>query len=205
MAGIAVIILAFLADDTARDFLRIGDNPALYQFARKASLAGEGWVIALAGVVLTPIFLLARRPAAARMVAIVVLAGLIAGAGGTLVRTLTGRTRPKAHAPQGFYGVRYEGKFVAGRHEFSSFPSGHASTVAGFAWAVWLLNRRLGLAACLYAAIVCWSRVAQSAHHFSDVVAGTVFGMVAACLVVRFIGPWVDRAITRLERKPATA
>jgi len=196
------IVLAFLADNTARVTLRIGDSPALSQFARKASLTGEGWVVALAGVVLSPIFLLAKRPAAARMVVIVVLAGVIAGAGGTLVRTLTGRTRPKAHAPQGFYGVRYEGKWIAGRYEFSSFPSGHASTVAGFAWAVWMLNRRLGLTALLYAAVVCWSRVAQGSHHLSDVVAGTVFGMVAACLVVRYLWPWVDKAMAKLEPKP---
>jgi membrane-associated phospholipid phosphatase len=71
------------------------------------------------------------------------------------------------------------------------------------AWAVWLLNRRWGLAALFYAAVVCWSRVAQGAHHLSDAVAGTVFGMVVACLVVRYLWPRVDRAIAKLERKPS--
>lgn len=66
----------------------------------------------------------------------------------------------------------------------SSFPSGHAS--AG-ACAATLLGRDLGAAPLWWglAAAVAWSRVHVGVHHASDVVGGTVAGVVLARLADR--------------------
>jgi len=199
-----MIFGAFVLDNPVQSFLKIEDHPGLSQLAKMASKSGEGWVVALAGLALALGLHFRRRTVAVRIVILIVLASLIAGASASITKGFVGRTRPNARAPQGFYRMRYEGKWIVGRYEFSSFPSGHAATVAGLAWAAWLLNRRLGLAASVYAALVCWSRVAQGAHHFSDVVAGTFLAIYISALVVKFLGPWVDKVIGRLERKPAT-
>ena len=78
-----------------------------------------------------------------------------------------------------------------------SFPSGHVSTLAGLAAALWLINRPTGACAWLFAAMVAWSRVAQANHHFSDIVAATVLGILGARAIYprleTALRPWFER------------
>jgi len=191
--GVSIIGLAFLLDDTAARFLQLQSNHLPRRFAGWASRLGEGWVIATVGLLLTAWFWMRRRVDAARLVFLVSTVALLTGATATVMRSLIGRTRPNAHVPQGIYGVWHNSHWIIGQYQFGAFPSGHAATVVGLAAAVWVINRKWGIAAAFYAALVSWSRLAKGSHHFSDVVASAVLGILCAPSFVMIIGPWLNR------------
>ena len=62
-----------------------------------------------------------------------------------------------------------------------SFPSGHAGAGFAVAWAMFLvMPRKWGVPAVIVAALVALSRVYVGVHYPTDVIAGTVLGMIAA-------------------------
>lgn len=111
-----------------------------------------------------------------RLLVAMMVASSVAGLSADCLRGLTGRTRPNAEAPQGWYGVRHDGKWLVGRHAYNSFPSGHTSASMGFATVLWLVHRKRGGLLLLGAAAIAVSRLYLHEHHFSDVVAGTFLG-----------------------------
>ena len=198
LGALGLILLAFGLDNPVDAALNMAGHPAWGHFVWWCSKIGEWWLIGLAGFLLAALLIWGRRLELARAILFVTLASGLTGLAATVLRTLLGRPRPNNTAePQGFYGVWHQGHCILGRPEFSSFPSGHAATVAGLAMAVWLLDRRVGALAWVYALVVMWSRIAQNAHHFSDVVAATVVGMVGAKLIYRWLPPlltvWTER------------
>jgi membrane-associated phospholipid phosphatase len=116
------------------------------------------------------------------------------------LRILTGRTRPLAHAAQGFYGVWHDGHWIIGKYEFSAFPSGHAATAVGLAAAVWLVHRGWGAVAAVYALAVMWSRLALQCHHLSDVVASTVLAIPLAVMLKKVLLLSVEFQFGNLHR-----
>ena len=136
------------------------------------------------------LFLL-HRFRASRLAFLVAGTGLLTGAAATIVRSLVGRTRPDSHELQGFYGIWHDSHWIIGKYEFGAFPSGHAATVIGLAAAAWLIDRRLGLLAAIYALVVSWSRLALGCHLFSDEIAAAIVGIYGAQLVSARLGPAV--------------
>ena len=202
--------LALSLDGPVAQMVDIHSSLFLQNFARLMTLLGEGWVVALIGILVPAVLWLLGRTKAARAVVLIAAVGLLTGGVATLLRSVVGRTRPNAHVAQGVYGVRYESHWIIGKYEFGSFPSGHTATVVGLAAAAWMINRRLGLAAAAYAALVSWSRLAQGSHHFSDVVAASIVGVAGAYLVLTRVGPllkWVDGGLKDLwfcARRPVS-
>ena len=192
-SGLSLIAIAFalLLDGPVAQLTDIHSSSFLQAFARQMTLLGQGWVVAVTGIILTLVLFLFGRVKAARIIFLIAAVGLITGGAATLLRSVIGRTRPNAHAAQGFYGLRHDSHWTIGKYEFSSFPSGHTATVVGLAAAAWMLHRRLGIAATGYAALVSWSRIAQGSHHFSDVVAAAILGIWGAYLILTRAGPWV--------------
>jgi membrane-associated phospholipid phosphatase len=190
-ASFLLITMAVLLDAPVAQALSVHSNPFLASFAHFVSRLGEGWVVAVAGLLCAAGLSLAGRANAARIVFLVAAVGLLTGATATLLRSVIGRTRPNAHVVQGVYGIRYDSHWIIGRSEFGSFPSGHAATVVGLAAAAWMLNRRFGIATGAYAALVSWSRIAQGVHHFSDIVAASILGIVGAPILLARAGPWL--------------
>ena len=195
---------AFAWDDRVDAALTVTQDPGLTHLARLCSKSGEGWVPAGAGVFLTVLFLLGRRPLVAARIFFVVLACEFTGLAATILRVLFGRTRPLAHAPQGFYGVWHEGHWILGKFEFSSFPSGHAATAAGLAAAAWLVHRGWGAALLFYAAAVIWSRMALRCHHLSDVLASTVLSIALAVWLKPRLLPFLEFQVESRTRPPAS-
>jgi len=192
LAGAAAVALAWPLDqsvDTALDATR---QPSLHQLAWWCSKLGEGWVPAVAGLLLAALFVLLNRPGVAAKVFFVLLACEITGLAGLVLRVLIGRTRPLAHDPQGFYGLWHNGHWIIGKYEFSAFPSGHAATAVGLAAAAWLVHRGWGAAAGVYALAVMWSRIALQCHHLSDVVASAMFAIPLAMLCKRILLPSLE-------------
>jgi membrane-associated phospholipid phosphatase len=157
--------------------LRVQSNPVLRACARWLTKGGEWWSVGLAALVAALFFFFRNRFKTARAIVAVTLAGLATGLAATLLRSTFGRARPNAAIAQGFYGPWHDAHWIFGQYQFSSFPSGHAATLVGLAAAAWIVNRRAGIWVGLFAALVSWSRIAQSSHHFSDVVAAGILGL----------------------------
>lgn len=186
----ALILIAFWLDDPVDRALDLSAHPAERHFAWLCSKAGEWLSILLVGVPGAFLAIRCRRLALGRHLLFITFASGITGLAATVIRSLTGRTRPNNHeVAQGFYGIWHQGHWILGRPEFSSFPSGHSATVAGLAAATWLIDRRWGVLAWAYALLVIWSRIAQTCHHFSDVVAATLLAVYGAGLLHRWLTP----------------
>ena len=190
---------AFLVDAPVANLFTIQSSTFWEHIALYASKAGEGWVVALVGVGASLLLSIMRRYQAGRFVLLVAITGLLTGGAATVIRSLLGRTRPDSHELQGFYGVWHHSHWIIGKYEFGSFPSGHVATVIGLAAAVWLIDRRLGILAALYALLVSWSRIALGCHHFSDEVAAAILAIYGAHLVLTRLGPIVCCIVEHLQ------
>ena len=189
--SLLILLLAFCVDAPIERLAAVGSSSFLSRLAGCCSKAGEGWVVAVAGAAGSVFLFWRRRFEASRGVFLVALTGLLTGAAATIIRSLLGRTRPNSHQLQGFYGIWHDSHWIIGRYEFGAFPSGHAATVIGLAAAAWLIDRRLGVLAAVYAALVSWARIAMGCHHFSDAVASAILGIYGAHLVLARLGPSV--------------
>lgn len=147
---------------------------------------GKGWLIASAALAIA-LALAARlldRPRLLRealRALFFFLAVAISGLAVDLLKIAFGRARPKLLLSDHLYGFEWGAMSPAQW----SFPSGHATTIAAVATALYLLWPR-GLA--LYVAlalVVAASRVIIDAHYVSDVVVGTIFGGTVAWLCWR--------------------
>jgi membrane-associated phospholipid phosphatase len=200
LGGAVAIALAWSLDNLVDTALDADNSPSLHQFAHWCSKLGEGWAPALAGVFFTILFVLLHRPAVAAKILFVVLTCEFTGGVAIIVRVFAGRTRPGSDVPQGFYGFWHDGHWIAGRYEFSAFPSGHAATVAGLAAAAWMVHRGWGAAAALFALAVIWSRIALQAHHLSDVVASVVLAIPLAMFSKKVLLPRLEFHFGSLEQ-----
>jgi len=193
-------VLIYWCQIASYKILGVTKNPALHQLAWWCSKIGEGWVVAALGIFFAIFFLLLNLPRIAAHIFFTGLVSLLAGLTATILRVLFGRTRPIAHAPQGFYGVWHDGHWLIGKFDFSSFPSGHAATAVGLAAAAWLIHRGWGTVAAVYALAVMWARIALQCHHLSDVLASTILGIAMAFLLKPILLTSVEFQFGNLHR-----
>ena len=202
LVGLIFVLVAFTLDDAVQATVQ----PTLNN--RSAETLADGWeksvahalshygdwpYLLLAGGVALGITFLLRRYRASRIVALILAAGMLTGFTCTIIRSMVGRTRPLSHHPQGFYGPWFDSHWIVGKYEFGAFPSGHTATAMGLAAAIWLFNRRLGVLCGLVAVAIAWSRIVLGCHHFSDVVAATVWAFIVAPVLVLLLDPWSGR------------
>lgn len=200
LAGAVLVALLWPLDGRVDAALNVTANPTWNRVAWWCSKLGEGWVIAVAAVFFAIVLLLANRPRAAANIFFAGVASLLAGLAATILRVLFGRTRPLAHAPQGFYGVWHDGHWIIGKFEFSSFPSGHAATAVGLAAALWLVHRGWSVPAMVYAVAVIWSRLALQCHHLSDVLASAVLATTVVVVLKPLLLPSIEFQCGNLHR-----
>ncbi len=183
LVGAVLVALLWPLDGRVDAALDVTRNPAWQKIAWWCSKLGEGWVIIVAVLGLSFLLVLTNRPRVAAPIFFAGSVSVLVGIFTLILRALCGRARPTAHVPQGFYGLWYDGHWIIGKHEFSSFPSGHAVTAVALAAAVWLVHRGWGTVVAVYALAVMWSRLALQAHHLSDVLASAVIGITGALLL----------------------
>jgi membrane-associated phospholipid phosphatase len=184
IVGAAAVAFAWLLLDSRVDAaLDVSGKPSLQNLAWWCSKIGEGWVVALWGIVCAVIFFLMKRPEVAAKIFFVAVTSEIAGLVSIILRAFVGRTRPSAPVPQGIYGMWHDGHWIIGKYDFSSFPSGHSAVAVGLAAAAWLFSPRWGIVAAIYAVAVMWSRIAQESHHLSDVIGSIVLSIPIAVLM----------------------
>jgi membrane-associated phospholipid phosphatase len=186
-----LLALSFVLDAPVERLLTLSGPSDWTRLVGLVSRTGEGWVVAVLGIVGCLFLFWRRRFDAGGGVFLIALTGLLTGAAATVIRSLLGRTRPSSHEVQGFYGIWHDSHWIIGKYEFGAFPSGHAATVIGVAAAAWLIDRRLGLLASVYALVVTWSRVALGCHHFSDAVAAAILGIAGAHVIFARLGPGI--------------
>lgn len=198
LMGLLVVAAAFTVDMPVDNCLHAQTFEPVDHLASLVGKFGDWPPILLGGLVVVVMLTSLRQFALARLLLIILLAGLSTGLAATLIRATTGRTRPLAAAPQGFYGLRYQGKWIVGKYEFGSFPSGHTSVWAGLAGAAWLRRRQWGWVFMAGTVAVGWSRIALGCHHFSDVMASVFFGSAVGAWLSRRLEPIVNTWWTRL-------
>ena len=205
LAGAGAVALSWPWDDSVDAALVVSQNTSLHRFAWWCSKLGEGWVPAALGILGALLLILLNRPGLAARIFFVTLTCEVTGLAALILRVLTGRTRPLAHAPQGFYGIWHDGHWIIGKYAFSSFPSGHAASAVGLAAAAWLVHRGWGAVAAVYALAVMWSRIALQCHHLSDVIASAALAIPLALLARKALLPPLEYQFARLHgswRKP---
>ncbi len=101
------------------------------------------------------------------------------GLAANLVKRLIGRARPEMLESWGALGFNS----VFNDHTFQSFPSGHTTTAFATAMVIGFFSPRWLAPALAVAVLVGISRVAIGAHYPTDVLGGTVFGIVGAYAV----------------------
>lgn len=176
LASILVVLALLQADDWIRlQRVLLPDRPA-HIVAEVASRSADGYCLfTVAGLAVVGLHL-AHRRRASRLVLVMLLGAVLTGSLANVLRSLIGRTRPEVPVEQGWYGPVKDGHWIAGRYAYSSFPSGHTSTAAGFGLVLFVAGRRAGFAGLAYAVLVAWSRVQLGVHRPSDVAAGLCLG-----------------------------
>lgn len=166
--------------DASRTIAKYGDWP---------------WLMAAAAPVLLFAWVRARSELF-RLVAAMMIASTLTGVAVNVVRGTTGRTRPNADAEQGWYGLRHDGEWLVGRHQFNSFPSAHTAAAIGLVGPVVWAKPVWGVPLLVVAATVPASRMLTGHHHFSDVIASGLAGLLIGWWVwARWgrRGRWLDR------------
>ncbi|RZS92789.1 phosphatase PAP2 family protein [Cuneatibacter caecimuris] len=99
------------------------------------------------------------------------------------LKPLVHRTRP--YEISGFTGL------IVARPVDFSFPSGHTMVSFACAPVIWYMNRRLGIAAFILAALIGFSRLYLYVHFPTDVLCGMVLGLAVGFLVMNMFGKWI--------------
>ena len=98
--------------------------------------------------------------------------------------------KPLVHRTRPFDVSGFEDLLLARPADYS-FPSGH--TMAAFASApvLWYLNKKLGTAAFILAALIGFSRLYLYVHFPTDVLGGMIFGLMIGFGVMKTFGKWI--------------
>ncbi len=96
-----------------------------------------------------------------------------------LLKNLIGRVRP--------CNINTEIEMLIKRPSSFSFPSGHTSSSFAAATTVFQWNKKYGIATLVLAFAVAFSRLYNYVHFPTDVLAGTVFGILTSILVYQIL------------------
>jgi undecaprenyl-diphosphatase len=108
------------------------------------------------------------------------LAMMLAGVAGTVIKRAVPRPRPSVHAETRWGGPRFSTKY-------HSFPSGHVGASTAFFGVLIIARRRVGLLCLPIPILIGISRMYLGAHHLSDVICAATLGMLSALLVTYFL------------------
>lgn len=204
--GLSLLVLAAAATildlPVARQFRpRSGEQrfyPALGQFTKVVNLCEA---FGYGGTVLLLVLLAGRLdPAGLRAMPRLLAGAFGGGLAANLVKSLVGRTRPKASELDGNVLVTFEAwlPMLDGAtriHNLQSFPSAHTATAFGLATVLSWRSPRGGPIFFLLAAAAGLQRIQVMDHFVSDVLCGAGLGILcgAVCISQRLAGGWFDR------------
>lgn len=85
-----------------------------------------------------------------------------------------------------------------------SFPSGHTSSAFAACAAILFLNRKIGIPAMVFAALMGFSRIYVEVHYCTDVIGGAIVGIVYAVigvLIAKAVYPLVEKVLASIKEK----
>ncbi len=185
------IALSFYWDQSVVAFMANHQSQGLHKLMRSISRFGDWPEHFLAGLALFSVARWRRDKKWARIFVMMLIALSIAGLAGHAIKVTTGRARPSVKSEQMWNGPR------GGDSKFHSFPSGHVDASLGFFAVLLLANWRIGLPCLAIPIMIGFSRMYLGAHYLSDVICAAVLGIASAIVVVKIIGP-------RLEKREST-
>jgi len=174
------IAVSFHFDDTVRDFMMQHQNPAMRNFMRYVSLLGDWPLHAAVGLVLLGLAWRRGSEEWTRIFLAVLLAMMLAGVAGTVIKRAVPRGRPSVHAETRWGGPHFSSKY-------HSFPSGHVGASSAFFAVLFIARRRIGLACFAIPILIGFSRMYLGAHYLSDVVCAALLGILCALVVAHFL------------------
>ena len=184
LIGIAIAAIAisvsFHFDDSVREFMIEHQNPATRNFMRYVSLLGDWPSHAAVGLVLLGLAWHRGSEEWTRIFLAMLLAMMLAGVAGTVIKRTVPRARPSVHAETRWGGPHFSSKY-------HSFPSGHVGASTAFFGVLLIVRRRIGLACLPIPILIGVSRMYVGAHYLSDVVSAAVLGTLCALVVVHFL------------------
>ena len=184
LIGIAIaataIAVSFHFDDTVRDFMLHHQNPAMRNFMRYVSLFGDWPLHAAVGLLLLGLAWRRGNQEWTRIFLAMLLAMMLAGVAGTVIKRSVPRARPSVHADARWGGPHFSSKY-------HSFPSGHVGASTAFFGVLLIARRRIGFACLAIPVLIGFSRMYIGAHYLSDVICAAVLGIFCALFVVHFV------------------
>lgn len=85
-----------------------------------------------------------------------------------------------------------------------SFPSGHTSSAFAACAAILFLNRKIGIPAMVFAALMGFSRIYVEVHYCTDVIGGAVVGIIYAAigvLLAKALYPVIEKIFALIKEK----
>jgi membrane-associated phospholipid phosphatase len=179
VAGIAIAV-SFHFDDSVREFMMQYQNPPMRNFMRYVSLFGDWPSHAAVGLLLLGLAWRRGSEEWTRIFLAMLLAMMLAGVTGTVIKRTVPRARPSVHTDVRWGGPRFTSKY-------HSFPSGHVGASTAFFGVLLIARRRVGLACLPIPILIGVSRMYIGAHYLSDVVCAAVLGTLCALVVGHFL------------------
>jgi membrane-associated phospholipid phosphatase len=196
LIGIAVaataIAVSFHFDDTVREFMSQHQNPAMRNFMRYVSLLGDWPTHAAVGLVLLGLAWRRGSQQWTRIFLAMLLAMMLAGVAGTVIKRTVPRARPSVHAEERWGGPRFSTKY-------HSFPSGHVGASTAFFGVLIIARRRIGLLCLPIPMLIGISRMYLGAHHLSDVVCAALLGILCAIVMAYFLLSQIGDRESKIE------
>jgi len=192
--GIAAIAIAvsFHFDDSVRDFMMQHQNSGLRNFMRYVSMLGDWPLHAAVGLLLLGLAWRRGSQEWTRIFLAMLLAMMLVGVAGTVIKRTVPRARPSVHAETRWGGPRFSSKY-------HSFPSGHVGASTAFFGVLLIARRRIGLACLPIPILIGFSRMYIGAHYLSDVVCAAILGILCAVVVVHFLFLQIGNRQSKLE------
>jgi undecaprenyl-diphosphatase len=179
IAAIAIAV-SFYFDDTAREFMMQHQSSGMRSFMRYVSLFGDWPLHAITGLILLGWAWWRGSKQWTRIFLAMLLAMLLAGMVGTVIKHSVPRARPSVHTDARWGGPRFGLKY-------QSFPSGHVAASTAFFGVLLIARRRIGIACLAIPILIGFSRMYLGAHYLSDVVCAAVLGALSAAIAAHFL------------------
>jgi membrane-associated phospholipid phosphatase len=196
LLGIAIaaiaIAVSFHFDDSVRSFMVQHQNPAMRNFMRYVSLLGDWPSHAAIGLVFLGWAWRRGSEKWTRIFLAMLLAMMLAGVAGTVMKRTVPRARPSVHADTRWGGPRFSSKY-------HSFPSGHVGASTAFFGVLLVARRRVALVCIAIPLLIGFSRMYIGAHYLSDVVCAAVLGVLCAVVVVHVFFLKIGNRQSKLE------
>lgn len=181
-AGAILCAISFRFDDFVIAWVAAHEDPALHAAALFFSRWGDFPPIVALLLLLLLIAKILKR--SCRLLLVMLGCAIAGGIAANIFRFVSGRARPNARVPAGWYGMINHGHWIAGQYRFSSFPSAHTAVAIACVFPLWYFRRwALAPLATLLAGCVAASRILLNAHHLSDVLTSVWLGTLIALLI----------------------